>query len=219
MWSILLCQQLLLPLLTSIVDSINNFGYHVTNNATYTSCQEYVAHYREWGPLPAPLPLHCAQTQQDRPQQLPSPARQSGPMANAVSINGRRVFLCSFNGVVFQVRQLSYCLGSPYLSRYWQIPIDSDDSGDEQRNDHGGEAAGYSSDHGGEAAGYSSDHGGEAAGYSSGHGGEAVGYSSDHGGEGAGYSSDHMEGMDQSENRSPSAEEHSDCLCMHLSKD
>ena len=206
-----------------------------------------MAHYREWGPQPAPLPLHCAQTQQDRPQQLPSPAKQSGPMANAVSINGRRVFLCSFNGVVFQVCQSSYCLGSPYLSRYWQIPIDSDDSGDEQRNDHGGEAVGYSSDHGGEAAGYSSDHGGDAAGYSSDHGGDAAGYSSDHGGEAvryssdhggdaagyssghggegagyssghggeaAGYSSDHTEGMDtdQSENRSPSAEEHSDCL-------
>ena len=67
----------------------------------YTAVQDYVAHYREWGPPPPPLPLQCGQA---RPQQ---PTCSAPVQPNTVSINGRRVILCSFNGVVFQVCRLS----------------------------------------------------------------------------------------------------------------
>ena len=53
-------------------------------------------------------------------------------MADTVSINGRRVLLCSFNGVVFQVASVSACTGhSPLAVLHLQLPLEAAESSDE----------------------------------------------------------------------------------------
>lgn len=96
------------------------------------SLQDYVAHYREWGPPPTPLPLQCGQARVSKAQQPCGHDAQSGSLPDAVSINGRRVFLCSFNGVVFQVTTHSLLRWNIFHFQTTQIPIDSDESGDEE---------------------------------------------------------------------------------------
>ena len=60
-----------------------------------------MAHFREWSPPPMPFPLKC---NEESVATGNKPSHDS--MTDTVSINGRRILLCSFNGVVFQVRNL-----------------------------------------------------------------------------------------------------------------
>lgn len=102
--------------------------------------KDYVSHYHDWPPTPPPIRTQCPiirskeegsgdddNGRKRRRGDSTHNSRAPPQMAHAVSINGRRMLLCNFNGIIFQV------------------PIDSDDSD----NEEGGGASGRGSDEAG----------------------------------------------------------------------
>ena len=78
-----------------------------------------MSHYREWGPPPSPIKTLCPidhakkaereakrEENNDRHGNAASgngPSRNAPSFAQSVDLNGRRVLLCNFNGITFQV--------------------------------------------------------------------------------------------------------------------
>ena len=71
-------------------------------------------------------------------------------VAHAVNINGRRVLLCSFNGITFQVSislslfllYMHIILLTYFINLLSQIPVESDESDTDQRNGHSSDEEG-----------------------------------------------------------------------------
>ena len=84
-----------------------------------THTQEYISHYREWDTAVQSLKTLCPidrnkESEEDgskdnnnvhrtRRQSDAARGHDHPPLAQAIMLNGRRVLLCNFNGVTFQV--------------------------------------------------------------------------------------------------------------------